>query len=331
MRPNGLALAPKQKFLFHVYFNTSDPQQMTKTDDPGLVGALVKSVQLPTFRLDTKEYIQYNRKRLVHNRISYEPVTLKMHDDGEGHVLNMWQRYYQYYFADSTYDYRDGKVDFTTRDLYNTTRLHQPQGWGKTVKSFNNTTAIKPAFFRDIQIYGFNRGGFVLYTLINPVITSWQHDTYDYAQGDGVMEHTATLMYESVKYLDSATLGDDAENVPGFAKSSRYDTEPGALGPGSTASTFGQGGLTDTVGAITNDLSQGNILGAAQKVGTSATTFGSFENLKNVVGTDLISAGSGGILEAIGTPPSRLMNFPVPGENDRVSNQITATPRKPDE
>ena len=76
MRPNGLSLAPKQKFLFHVYFNLSDPSMLKSSTDKGLVGALVKNIKLPSFKLDTQEYVQYNRKRLVHNRIKYDPITI---------------------------------------------------------------------------------------------------------------------------------------------------------------------------------------------------------------------------------------------------------------
>lgn len=334
MRPNGLALAPKQKFLFHVYFNTSDPKNMIKSADTGLVGALVKSIQLPSFKLDTKEYIQYNRKRLVHNRISYEPVTMKLHDDGENHVLDLWSRYYDYHFADSTYNYShgiltapntNGKVNYNERDLYSPTRENPRRGWGKTIDIPTNGVPGKPAFFKDIKIYGFNRGGYVLYTLINPVITSWTSDTYDYAQGDGVMEHTVTLQYEAVKYSDSSETDGLAQ---GFAEPSRYDTEGGALGAGSTKSLFGQGGLQDTFGAVAKDLSNGNITGAIQKVGASAKTFGDLETLKNVVEDDSIGAVSGGLLGAIGKAPARLLNFPTPGETNDGKSIQKAGPKK---
>lgn len=334
MRPNGLALAPKQKFLFHVYFNTSDPKNMIKSEDLGLVGALVKSVQLPSFRLDTQEYIQYNRKRLVHNKITYEPVTIKLHDDGSGNVLDLWNSYYQYHFADSSYEYTrgintdsgiNGKANYNGRDIYDPTRQNPTRGWGKTVDSPLGIN--KPAFFKDIKIYGFNRGGYVLYTLINPVITSWNHDTYDYAEDAGIMEHSMTVQYEVVKYADSSDVGQEGELVAGFSDPSRYDNEPGALGPGSTTSLFGQGGLQDTFGAITTDLANGNLLGAVQKAGATARTFGDFATLQNVVTADGIEAIKGGVLSGIGNGPQRLLNFPVPSETS-IARSIPAAPKK---
>jgi hypothetical protein len=338
MRPNGLALAPKQKFLFHVYFNAANPGLLKSQTDKGLVGALVKTIDLPSFKLDTEEYVQYNRKRLVHNRITYEPVNLTLHDDGEGHVLDLWTSYYNYHFADSQYDYDVGltttpgavrsRTDYNARDLYSQTRLDQEKGWGKTVTS-PGANGFKPAFFRDIQIYGFNRGGFVLYTLINPVITMWKHDTYDYADDAGVMQHSVTLQYETVKYFDSADIGADNENVAGFGVESRYDTEPSTLGPGSTTSAFGQGGLVDTAGAIGNDLANGNVLGAIQKAGKSAKTFGSLDNVVDVLTQDTQAAAKGGVLDAIGGAPSRLLNFPKPGDTN-IGKSIPASPKKGD-
>lgn len=332
MTPNGLALAPKQKFLFHVYFNTSDDQTFLKSDDKGLVGALVKSIQLPSFRLGTEEYVQYNRKRLVHNRITYEPINIKLHDDGEGHVTDMWYNYYNYYFADSSYEYTsglqtvpgvNGKADYNLRDLYAPDRTGQTRGWGKTVDSqFNNGN--KPSFFKDIKIYGFNRGGFVLYTLINPIITSWAHDTYDYADGAGVMEHNVTLQYEAVKYLDSSTAS--AETVNGFAKESRYDTEPGTLGPGSTRSLFGQGGINDSIEDIAVDLANGNFASAAQTAGATARTFGDLGTLTDVIKADSLAAAQGDILTSIGGAPRRLLNFPVPGQ--AAGGRSIAKPKK---
>lgn len=332
MRPNGLALAPKQKFLFHTFFNLTDPSILKNADkDKGLVGALVKSAQLPSFTLETEEYVQYNRKRLVHNRIKYEPVTLKLHDDGAGNVLDLWTNYYQYYFADSQYDYEEGipgkvgKTNYNGRDIYNRDLTQQTAGWGKTVTSqFDN--GEKPAFFKDIKIYGFNRGGYVLYTLINPVIVSWSHDTYDYADDAGVMEHTVQIQYEAVKYADNATVAAEGDvYANGFAEPSRYDTEPGALGPGSTASLFGQGGITDTASAIGKDLANGNLAGAIQKAGASARTFGSVDNLVDVVTGDGIKSAQSTLLTGLNSP-SRLINFPTPGINP--NRNVVATPRK---
>ena len=40
---------------------------------------------------------------------------------------------------------------------------------------------------------------FAEYTLINPIITSFNHDNHAYANG-GLMQHSMSLSYETVKY-----------------------------------------------------------------------------------------------------------------------------------
>jgi hypothetical protein len=273
MRSNNFALAPKQKFLFHVYFTMNVPG--VAPDDAGVIGALVKSVQLPSFNLDTKEYVQYNRKRLVHNRIEYQPVTIKLHDDASDIIRTMWAKYYQYYFADSAYQYENGpttagRANYNERDLYDSARINQQKGWGITAEGSGSDT--KPAFFKDITIYGMSNGNFFSYTLINPVIQSWRHDSYDYEQSAGIMEHEMQIKYEAVKY-GSGQIGEDGINVKGFANPSRYDNIPGALGPGKSATTFGPGGAIDTVTSFVEDLSSGDWLGAARTAAKANTSY----------------------------------------------------------
>ena len=297
MRPDGMALAPKQSFLFHVYFNLSDSSLMPEIQqDDGIVGALVKSVQLPSFTLDSKEYIQYNRKRLVHNRIDYQPVTFKFHDDSSNIVRSLWQKYYTYYFADGSYGYANdtGKQNYSTRDQYNDRKSEATRGWGVTASNDGDT---KRPFFKDITIYGMARGKWVSYTLINPIISSWRHDTYDYSKADGVMEHEMQVKYEAVKYAH----GENTDDIKGFGKDhpSRYDTKPGALGAGTAATTTGIGGIDDALSSIGSDLSNANYLGALRTAAISARTFGTVDNLKNVLLTDAAVFGKEKLLTGV--------------------------------
>jgi len=265
-RSDGYGLAPNFKFLFHVYFTLENPAA-SPSDDRGLVGALVKSISLPSFEVETQEYVQYNRKRLVHSKINYRPVEIKMHDDSSDTVRSLWYNYYNYYFADPSYNYESGQGGYSGRDIYNLERGQD--NWGMSTTSPNGL--VKAPFFKDIQIYGMSRGNYIKYTLINPVITDWRGDTYDYSAGNGVMEHNVTVKFEAVKY-ERGRVGD--ENMNGFGVPSRYDTSPSPLGaPGNTASIFGQSGALDTVQGVTEDLANGNFLGAIQKAGRSIKTF----------------------------------------------------------
>jgi len=288
MRSDAFALAPNNKFLFHVYFTLNVPGV---SNDNGLVGALVKSVALPSFDLATEEVVQYNRKRNVPTRINYRPVTIKFHDDASDTVRSMWHNYYKFYFSDTDYNYdpSDGNTSaYTRRNIYD--NLINEDTWGVSTK--NNQGGYKPAFFKDITIYGMSRKNFVTYTLINPVITEWTHDTYDYEQSAGVMEHTMTLKYEAVKYGRGKIKrgAPDGNGVLGFGNVDRYDTDPSPLGKaGSTASIFGQAGLLDTGAGIFEDLSSGNILGAIKKGATSYKTFKNADlSFKNILKDDVL-------------------------------------------
>jgi len=281
MRPNGMALAPNQKFLFHVYFNLTDESMMTSItgNDNGLIGALVKTVQLPSFTLDTEEYIQYNRKRLVHNRIKYEPVQVVLHDDASDIIRQLWHKYYTYHFNDAAYQYESGipgdpakgKANYHDRDIYDGNRVQQSAGWGKTITNPNGGDT-KPAFFKDITIYGMSRGQYRSYTLVNPVISAWKHDQYDYSAGDGVMQHDVTIQYEAVKY-GSGKVGQAGDsNVRGFATEARYDTEPGPFGA-ANPTVLGEGGLLDAGGSFFEDLSSRNLIGALRTARAVQGTF----------------------------------------------------------
>lgn len=328
-RSDGYALAPQQKFLFHVFFTLTDPSASPSTDQ-GLVGALVKTITLPSYEIDTQEYIQYNRKRLVHNRIQYNPIEISLHDDSSDMVRSLWYNYYNYHFADPSYDYVAGQsIGYNGRDIYNPDKIKSD--WGLTTASPNGV--VKPAFFRDIKIYGFSRGNYVLYTLINPLITAWRHDTYDYSQGGGTMEHNVTLRYEAVKYAK----GRVADGVDGFGDPSRYDTQPGPLGkPGSTASIFGQAGALDAAGGALSDLADGNFLGAIQKAGRSISTFKnsplSFAQIaKQELKTEALTQGRiflTGAGKGNSTAHGPGISFPKLGDLFKGNGNKAATPRK---
>ena len=116
------------------------------------------------------------------------------------------------------------------------------------------------------------------YVLINPVIKDWNHDQYDYSQGNGIMENTMTIEYETVKYYTGAIGGVRPDtNVQGFASPEHYDQVPSPLNrPGGTQSILGQGGLIDAGIGIYQDLQAGTVtslIGAVQKAGRAYQTF----------------------------------------------------------
>ena len=306
-RTNGYENAPRLKFLFHVYFNINTAQipalrnTVFSGTDTSTIGMLVKNIELPKYTISVDTLNQYNRKRLVQKKIDYQPIRATFHDDGGDLIRNMWYNYYAYYYKDPNQPYRgqtatNGSIGpsanrqagfgYNTRDIYANDR--QVNDWGYVGESYGdgsqsgnpgtNPASGKPAFFRDISIYGFNQHKFVEYVLINPMITEWAHDTYSYEQGDGTMENNMTVAYETVKYYSGAIGKSRPDtNVQGFANPQYYDQVKSSLGrPGGTQSILGQGGLLDAGIGIYEDLQSGSVagvIGAVQKAGTAYNTF----------------------------------------------------------
>jgi hypothetical protein len=319
-RSNGYELSPRQKFLFHVFFNinTGGIPALANAYGAGevaTIGLLVKTIDLPSYEINVDTLNQYNRKRLVQTKINYNPCQISFHDDQGDVIRNMWYNYYSYYYKDPNQKYNNvpntsGSIgqlqtlqngfNYNNRDIYENSR--QVSDWGYIGEGYQDSSIIsgsttsKPPFFRDIQIYGLYQKKFASYVLINPMITDFRHDTYDYSQGAGTMTHTMTMRYETVKYYSGYIGGSTPSNtVPGFADPSYYDTEKSRLArPGATDTVFGQGGLVDAGVGLLQDLNalatgQGglqNIIGAVQTAGTAYQTFKN-KNIASVADAEL--------------------------------------------
>jgi hypothetical protein len=339
---NGYENAPRQKFLFHVYFtiNRSVPalQAAFPNEDTATIGLMVKTAQLPSYQMSVDTLNQYNRKRLAQTKIEYNPCVFEFHDDGSDLIRNMWYNYFQYYYKDPSQAYdnvtnQNGQMaavigtpagfNYNARDIYSSNQV--VNDWGYIGESYSNGVPLsgagntKPPFFRDIRIYGMNQRKFSEYILINPLITDWNHDTYDYSQNSGTMNHRMTVRYETVKYYTGAIgKARPDTNVIGFADPAYYDTVPSSLArPGSTQTVLGQGGLIDAGIGIIEDLQSGGVkglIGATQKAATSYNTFKNV-NLRSVVNADVNQAVNStirgalpGIIRGAGSSP---LNSPL--------------------
>jgi hypothetical protein len=310
--PNGYQLTPRLKFLYHVYFNINTGQipQLQAAYGSGTVetiGLMVKSIDLPKFKIDTAVMNQYNRKRLIQSKVRYEASKISFHDDQSDLIRNMWYNYFTYYYKDATQQYQNtpnrpsnqsgtlGQVmglfnGFNYNDsVYN--QILQTADWGYVGETYSNGTnnlfapAGKPPFFRDITIYGMSQKKYAAWVLINPIITNWNHDTYDYSQGGETMKNDVTIEYETVKYMKGNIGSEHPSNVvSGFADPAHYDTTPsGITRPGGSSYVFGQGGMVRAVNGSVQDLQgptsgQGglqNVIGAVQ---TAATVYNTFSN-----------------------------------------------------
>ena len=355
-------LVPRTKFLFYVYFNlnTNIPAvaNLVSGGKSNTIGLMVKTAQLPSYELAVAEMNQYNRKRLIQTKINYNPAQIVFNDDHSDLIRNMWYQYYQYYYSDPIYKYGDtpaqsgtlGEISgvpsgfsYGANDIYSPSRVIQH--WGLSGQGYSNpslqslstalltgpASGVEP-FFRDITIYGMDQKSYAQYTMINPLIASWQHDTYDYGQSNGIVTHTMSIKYENVKYYSGDIGGDQpSDPVTGFADPAHYDTTTSPIAsPGSTGIPNPAGSKQDLQALASGQNTLQNVIGAVgQGLVPTASAFlggalaGSGTYTQQIL-SGLAPALAGGTVDAARQATGALGGFLFPTGNP-VATATTAT------
>ena len=273
-------LMPKQKFLFHVVFNTDETLFVDgfNANERYELNMLVKACDLPKYGINLEEKVQYNKKMYASTRIQYEPVNITFHDDHADTVNAFWKKYYEYHIADSVSMNSDLQISATKDSLYDSI---DTKGDGNRMNKYGLDTpaARGRPYLKGIEIFVLHKKRFTSMTLVNPVIGSFSHDNLDAADGGGVLQNTMNIFYETVIYKAGII---NRNNVPGFA-TVHYDNEPSPLSVlgGGTNSIFGPGGVVDGIGSVIRNVQTGNILGAI--LGASNT----YNNAKKIKKRDV--------------------------------------------
>jgi hypothetical protein len=254
---NNYKLMPKQKFLFHVVFNTDETLFVDgfNANERYQLNMLVKQCDLPKYDMSYEEKVQYNKKMYAATRIAYEPVNITFHDDHADTVNAFWKKYYEYNIADSINMNNDLTISNTKDDYYSFGDARQTTKFG-----MDTPRQRRKPYLKGIEIFVLHKQRFTSMTLVHPVIGSFSHDNLDQADGTGVMNNTMQILYETVIYKSGIV---NKNNVPGFA-TINYDNSPSPLTVlgGGTNSIFGPGGVVDGIGSVIRNVQSGNILGA---------------------------------------------------------------------
>jgi hypothetical protein len=281
---------PKQKFLFHVVFNTDETLFYGgfNTNERYELNMLVKSCDLPKYNMSVEEKTQYNKKMYAATRIAYEPVSITFHDDHADTVNAFWKKYYEYHIADSVSMNSDLAISGTKDDYYDGIDK-------KNITKFGMDTPVqkKKPYLKSIDIFVLHKQRFTSMTLVNPVIGSFSHDNLDQADGAGILSNTMQVLYETVIYGSGVI---NRADVPGFA-TIHYDKEPSPLTVlgGGTNSIFGPGGIVDGIGSVIRNVQSGNILGA---ILSATNTYNNAKKIrKSDVKEELKGIAKEGILE----------------------------------
>jgi len=248
-------LAPKHKFLFHVAFSIN-PAALRNIDlverYRNEINVLVKAVDLPQFKVSAETLNQYNRKKVIQTTHKYENLSITFHDDNMGLINQLWQNYYSYYYADTNSASTPGA--YRRNATRNSNFITTPYGLD------NGSTN---PFFNYITIYQMARHEYVSYTLVNPLITSFNHNKLDSSQ-PGIHDFTMGLAFESVAYAYGEVTTGDPEGF-GFQQ---YDQTPSSLQSG------------DGSGKQSPTFTQSPTLDGTQVLNTVTTQINTYQNTK---------------------------------------------------
>tara|TARA_B100000925_G_scaffold291526_1_gene279930 strand:+ start:2139 stop:3206 length:1068 start_codon:yes stop_codon:yes gene_type:complete len=290
---NNLRLSPKTKFLYHVVFDVNQEAlaSLGKTVQSLLnkreFNLLVNSVDMPRFQVDMDEKNQYNRKKLVQTRIRFEPVSFSFHDDMAGLTTLLWEAYYRYYSQDPNYAQKNtsGQPDTTVPRSYNTFRnnMYGPEDSNTYRYGLDNNKKKNIPFFNSITVnhlYSNNaRPEFTSFTLVNPLISNWQHDNLDQSD-NSFTKNTMRIMYENVLYGRGRT---GVDEPAGFADPSHYDLSVGVLNTnGVIGDLFTIGGFVNGVSTVFSDIANKEV-----DLNTILTGLLTLQNLQNLQTTTL--------------------------------------------
>ena len=238
---NSFQFAPKQKYLYHVVFflSLSATSAATSTAQMGKeISMLVKSADLPSFSANVETKKQYNRNKNIQTGVTYDNVSIRFHDDNRSVTSKLFEEYYRYYFRDGNKFTNPGSpIDFGPRDLY-----------GERVPRYGMDGAPDYPFFTMIKIFQLSRQRWRAYTLINPLVEKWQHDSVDASDAAGMMENTMSVVYEGVLYSEGdVTL--ESEPAGFGSQETLYDTTPSPLGTDENYPNLGDS-LLDRIAGI---------------------------------------------------------------------------------
>ncbi len=308
-------LSPKVKFLYHVSIDINReaasviPQLAQKHINE--LNMLVKSVDLPRYNVQVDVKHQYNRKRVVQKRIDYQPITVTFHDDAFGVTTAMWEAYYRYYFRDGQYSkvMPAGAPDPTIKEYHNHAAYNRGQAYGDKMYRYGFDNDSFAPFFNNITIYQLSRKRYTAMTLINPIISSWSHDTMDNSDGQTPVANQMVLEYETVHYSRGPVgkAGPKGFGVEHYDKS----PSPNSLSGGGASSLLGAGGVLAGAGSVLADIQGGTVdFGTVLRAANSAQNLGNLS--KAGITGELIGEGLDAIGQASGIDVSGVAGVAFP-------------------
>jgi hypothetical protein len=179
--PGGDYQIPKPSFLYFVHFNSVIGADHIRA------GHLAYQAGRPGFQLNYRVLNQYNRKRVVHTGIEYDPVQIVFYDTTDEASLSLIANYL-------TYHYNDFGVGDSVFDQYRS--QDNTSKWGIRA----GQSADVQNYFTSIDIYEFYGTRGTLTKMFNPKIIQVSFSENDMTANDGQKTITINVLPESVVY-----------------------------------------------------------------------------------------------------------------------------------
>lgn len=303
----NMRLAPKFKHMFHVVLNINP--NITLNGSNGWtnttkreINLLCKSVDLPSFSMQTETLNQYNRKKVIQTSVNYDPINMVWHDDNAGLTNFLWKNYFNYYFSDAQHVQQTEGPPAVTDAAYNrVSNKNSAYGAGGVMK--NRFGLDRPGkndnFFTSIQVFQLHpqngRSTNTSYTFINPLIDQWDHDEAN-SEGSEFAINRMRFSYETVLTDRDYTVPDI---IPAGFGEYRYDQGPSPLSPagGGASSLFGTGGVLAGAATTLGNIQSGNLLGALI-TGANTVRNGRGLTLGSIV-NEIISTGESAVTDVL--------------------------------
>ena len=348
-----MRLAPKVEFLYHVHFDINKdaarspggPVGWSKSEPNIEVGMLVKACQVPGVTLNTETKNQYGKKTNIQTQAQYTPINITFHDDNVNLISGMWQQYFKNYYADSVFPeelkvqptysrpgsgtYKYGGGDDPTGNTSGGDGPYKTSPIQSQKVGFGINSDFPGHFFNKISIYQLSRHNFFEYTLINPIIQSWQGPQLNSSSSQPA-ENQMVLIYEGIKYAQGR-VGND--NPDGFAQL-HYDKSPSPLSimGGGSNTLFGQNGVVAGGLDVFGDLLDPNVTSnPLALLGTAIKAKNTYDNAKTLtkagIKNEVSSIATGAITNTI---EDSVQIFGLNKVNDTKATQVALSSQNGD-
>ena len=188
-------------------FNNGEDDYNALVQDCDEVSMHCVDTDRPSWEIPVKRYNQYNRDRLVYEKVKYEPITMTFYDTIDSALLRLLL-YQLAYINDSYLKSFSHFTEYTQLENF----MNNPGNWGMNL--FSNT-----GIFKSISIVEIWGDQCTVYNMMMPKITSVKLSKADATRSD-VHKITIKFEYEGLTNYNPLTLSkNDYDIMIGWAMS----------------------------------------------------------------------------------------------------------------